>query len=96
MRLLPNFDYETFPYVLLRNKEGLFLINVRSGFSFKSFVSIYQQLPFPQMLVDCHYDSESRSIALYVIEYTKQDSALVKYEMSPDYVGALKILAKKE
>ena len=48
------------------------------------------------MLMECHYDSEKRTITLYVLEYTKPDSALAVYEMSTEYLGALQILAKQE
>ena len=39
MRVIPGFDIESMPYLLLRNKEGVYIINVKSGFSFKSFSS---------------------------------------------------------
>lgn len=39
MRMIPRFDIENMPYLILRNKEGVYLVNVRNGFSFKAFSS---------------------------------------------------------
>ena len=35
-------------------------------------------------------------ITCFVLEYTGKDSALVRYELSPDYVGALKVMVRNE
>ena len=93
MRELPGFDMETFPYLLLRDKENLLLINVKAGNSFVAFRSAYQKLPFPQMLLECSTNVLTGSIFLYMLEYNETDSALVKYEFSRGYIGALKVNA---
>jgi hypothetical protein len=45
------------------------------------------------MLFDCVSDPESGAVYFYVIEYTGKNSALVKYELSQDYLGALRVMA---
>ena len=47
MRLIPQFDYEKFPFALIRDKDGVNLVNLRNGSAFKAIQSWYQQLPFP-------------------------------------------------
>jgi hypothetical protein len=48
------------------------------------------------MLLDCYRNLDTSAIVCYVIEYTGKDSTLVKYEISGDYVGGLKIIAKND
>lgn len=48
------------------------------------------------MLMECERVSDSTAIAVYLLEYTGRDSAVVKYEISEDYVGALRVMAKNE
>ncbi len=64
--------------------------------TYKIFQSWYHQLPFPQMLLDCYRNLETGSIICYVVEYMGKDSTVVRYEISADYVGALKVIAKNE
>jgi carbon monoxide dehydrogenase subunit G len=47
------------------------------------------------MLMECQADKEAGTIVCYVLEYSGKDSALVKYEMTQDYVGALKMMGRK-
>ena len=96
MRLIPLFDYEKFPFALIRDKDSVNLINLRTGSAYKGFSTWYQQLPFPQMLLDCQKAPDSSAIDLYVLEYTGKNSAIVKYEMTADYVGALKLIIKQD
>lgn len=93
MRILPGFDIDTFPYLVLRDKENVLIVNVKAGTSFVAFKSPYQKLPFPQMLLDCNTNNLTGSILLYVLEYNETDSALAKYELTLDYIGALKMMA---
>jgi hypothetical protein len=36
------------------------------------------------------------SLILYVLEYNETDSAVVKYELTRDYIGALKLKAAEK
>ena len=96
LRLLPGFDYDKFPFILLRDKEGITIMNLRTQTAFRGWMSWYQQQPFPQMLMECQANKETGSITCYVLEYSGKDSAVVKYEISPDYVGALRIMVRNE
>ena len=94
MRLLPSFDLEKLPFALLRDKDGLSIINLKSGSAFRALVSWYQQLPFPQMLLEVQKAGEA--LELYVIEYNGRDSTLVRYEASGDFLGGLRVLASND
>jgi len=48
------------------------------------------------MLLECYKVMETGAIICYVIEYTGKDSTVVKYEISSDYVGGMRQLAKAE
>jgi hypothetical protein len=101
LRLIPGFDLDKFPYLLLRDKEGVSIINVKFSRGFKCLQIWYQQLPFPQMLMECYKalsgdSSTEASTFLHVLEYNGKDSALVKYELSADYLGALRIMASND
>jgi hypothetical protein len=96
LRLIPGFDYDKFPFLLLRDKEGVTIINLRTHTAFRGWATRYQQQPFPQMLMECQANKESGTITCFVLEYTGKDSALVRYEISPDYVGALKVMVRNE
>jgi hypothetical protein len=47
LRLTPNFDFEKFPYALLRDKDGITIFNLKSASAYRLLQSWYQQLPFP-------------------------------------------------
>lgn len=47
MRLIPQFDYDKFPFALVRDKDGVTLVNLRTAIAYRGFQSWYQQLPFP-------------------------------------------------
>lgn len=96
MRLIPQFDYDKLPFAIMRDKDALVIINLRNATAFKVFQSWYQQLPFPQMLMEVQKSPESAAIVLYVLEYSGKDSALVKYELSPDYIGGLRIMVRND
>jgi len=48
------------------------------------------------MLLDCYKVVDSGAIMCYVVEYTGKDSTVVKYELTSDYIGGLKYLAKND
>ena len=39
---------------------------------------------------------ESGAIVVLVIEYTGKDSTVVKYELTPEFVGGLKVMVKND
>lgn len=41
MRLIPGFDYEKFPYILLRDKEGVLFVNLRTHVTFRGVHAWY-------------------------------------------------------
>ena len=94
VRPIPMFDYEKLPFVLVRDREGITLVNTRTGSAYKSFETWYQQLPFPQMLLDTEKSQDAA--ILYVLEYTGRDSTLVKYEMTTEYIGGLRLMVKND
>lgn len=96
MRLIPNFDMEKMPFALLRDQEGITLINLKNPGAYKVFQSWYHQLPFPQMLLDCYKVVETGAVMCYVVEYTGKDSFLVKFELTGDFIGGLKVMAKND
>jgi hypothetical protein len=53
MRALPGFDLDSFPYLVLRDKENVLLVDVKTGTSFIAFKSAYYKETFPQMLLEC-------------------------------------------
>ena len=48
------------------------------------------------MLLEATKILETGAIICYVIEYQGKDSAVVKYEMTPDLIGALRNIAKSD
>lgn len=42
LRLIPGFDYDKFPFLILRDKEGVTLMNLRSQTAFRAWQSWYQ------------------------------------------------------
>jgi hypothetical protein len=48
------------------------------------------------MLMDCYKVLETGAIIVYVIEYTGKDSTLVKYEITGDFIGGLKVMVKND
>jgi hypothetical protein len=84
------------PFAFIRDQEGLTLINLKNPGAYKVFQSWYHQLPFPQMLMDCYKVLETGAIVVYVIEYTGKDSSVVKYEITPEFVGGLKVMVKND
>ena len=48
------------------------------------------------MLMECQANKETGSIICYTLEYTGKDSTIVKYELAPDYVGALRVMVRNE
>jgi hypothetical protein len=96
MRLIPGYDYEKMPFAILRDQEGITIINFKNPSAYKIFQTWYHQLPFPQMLMEAQKILETGAIMCYVIEYQGKDSALVKYELTPDLVGALRNIARSD
>ena len=96
LRLIPSFDVEKMPFACVRDQEGLTLVNLKNPGAYKVFQSWYHQLPFPQMLLDCQKSIETGNILVYVIEYTGKDSWVVKYELTADFVGGLKVMVKND
>lgn len=47
MHLAPMFDFEKFPYAILRDKNTVSMINLRTSMGYKCILSWYSQLPFP-------------------------------------------------
>ena len=43
LRLIPGFDYDKFPFLLLRDKEGVSIMNLRTQTAFRGWLSWYQQ-----------------------------------------------------
>lgn len=96
MRLIPNFDIEKMPYALIRDQEGITLINLKNPGAYKIFQSWYHQLPFPQMLLDCYKVVETGAVVCYLVEYTGKDSTVVRYELTGDFIGGLRLMAKND
>ena len=48
------------------------------------------------MLLEVTRNVEAGTIQAYVLEYTGKDSAVVKYELSADYLGGLRVMAKND
>lgn len=48
------------------------------------------------MLMDCYKVVDTGAIICYLIEYTGKDSTLVKYELTGDFVGGLRMIAKND
>ena len=96
MRLMPNFDIEKLPFALVRDQEGITLVNLKNPAAYKVFQSWYHQLPFPQMLLDVYKNSESGAVTCCLIEYTGKDSFVVKYELVPDFMGGLRLIAQND
>ena len=96
MRLMPSFDFEKFPFLMIRDQEGVTVVNLKNANTYKIFQSWYHQLPFPQMLMDCYKNIDSGAVVCYLVEYMGKDSTLIKYEISADYVGGLKLMAKND
>lgn len=48
------------------------------------------------MLLDCYKIVDSGAVVCYVVEYTGKDSFLVKFELTGDFIGGLKVMAKND
>ena len=48
------------------------------------------------MLLDCYKVGETGAVVCYVVEYTGKDSYIVKYELTGDFIGGLKMMAKND
>lgn len=96
MRLVPSFDVEKLPFAFVRDQEGITVVNLKHPNAFKVFQSWYHQLPYPQMLLECYKVMETGGFVLYTIEYTGKDSTIAKYELTGDFVGGIRHMAKQE
>lgn len=97
-RLAPAYDYEKFPFAFLRDKEGVSVVNLKTSQAYKIIQNMYVQLPYPQMLMEVQksQDPTTQSLIIYLLEYNGKDSNLVKYELTPDFVGGLRVMARND
>ena len=48
------------------------------------------------MLMEAYKNVEAGTVVLFLIEYTGKDSTIAKYEISSDFVGGLRHMAKQD
>ena len=97
MRLIPQFDLDKLPFALVRDKDGITFVNLKTATAYRGLYSLYQQLPFPQMLLDVQKSADPTSaMTFFVLEFTGRDSALVKYDVSHDFLSGLRLMVKND